>query len=70
MSNSFHLRKVKHTRDRWDEVCARAFESYVQAVRTAKEAGHTHQEIADAAGLKTRSAVAYLLNGDPRKDQT
>lgn len=43
---------------------------YRQAIRAAREAGHTLQEIADAAGLSTRSSVAYLLNPDPRKEQT
>lgn len=41
---------------------------YRAAIREAREAGHTLDEIAGAAGL-TRQGVWYLLNPDPRKDR-
>ena len=63
------LNRVRRARDRRHKVCAQAQAEYVDAIRQAHERGHSYQEIADAAGLKTRSAVAYLLNGDPRKEQ-
>ena len=64
------LKRVTRATTRRDETCARSFEQYLEAIRAAREAGHTLQEIADAAGLSTRSSVAYLLNPDPRKEQT
>ena len=45
-----------------------ADKAYRQAIQTARAAGHTLDEIAQAAGLKTRSGVHYLLHPDPRKD--
>ena len=38
------------------------------AIKHARAAGHTLDELAQAAGLKTRSGVHYLLHPDPRKE--
>ena len=67
MSNP--LLKVARARKRRETLCAEGHAAYVEAIRIARDAGHTYEEIADAAGLRTRSAVGYLLNGDPRKEQ-
>ena len=42
--------------------------AYREAIRAAREAGHTLEETGQAAGL-TRQGVRYLLNPDPRKEQ-
>lgn len=42
--------------------------SFVASLRAARQAGHTLQEIAQAAGI-SRQYVSYLLNGDPRKGE-
>jgi AcrR family transcriptional regulator len=45
-----------------------AYHDYHAAVLAAREAGHTVDEIAQAAGIG-RTGVYYLLNPDPRKEQ-
>ena len=61
------LKRVTTATTRRDEVCARSFGQYLDAIRAAREAGHTLQEIGKAAGI-TKNGVRYLLNPDPRKD--
>ena len=46
-----------------------AWQAYEDALRAAREAGHTLQEIGDAAGL-TKMGVRHRLFPDPRKEQT
>jgi hypothetical protein len=45
-----------------------AYDAYLEAIRDAKQAGHSVDEIAQAAGIG-RTGVYYLLNPDPRKEQ-
>jgi predicted transcriptional regulator len=56
------LRKVTRTRDRWLKTCAEANAAYVDAIRAARDAGHTMPEIGQAAGI-SKQAVLYHLNG-------
>ena len=42
---------------------------YRDSIRAAREAGHTLEAIGQAAGL-TKNGVRYLLNPDPRKEQS
>ncbi len=67
MSNA--LRKVATATKRRDAVCARSFEQYLDAIREARDAGHTLEAIGQAAGI-TKNGVRYLLNPDTRKEQT
>ena len=53
------IRRASSRRDK-------AYEAYVAAVRAAREAGHTLDEIGKAAGI-TRQGARYLLYPDPRK---
>lgn len=57
---SKHLRQVTAARARWHKLCAEGNRAYVDAVRAAREAGHTMPEIGDAAGI-SKQAVLYLL---------
>ncbi len=59
MSN--HLRKVARARARWHETCAEANAAYLDAIRAARDAGHTMPQIGEAAGI-SKQAVMYLLN--------
>ena len=68
MSNQ--LQAVTRAARKRERTCSTAYTQYVEAIRAAREAGHTLQQIADAAGLNDRSSVRYLLNPDPRKEQT
>ena len=65
---SKHLRQVTTARNRWHKMCADGNAAYVEAVRAAREAGHTMPEIGTAAGI-SKQAVLYLLRPDPRKEQ-
>ena len=65
---SKHLRQVTAARRRWHQACADGKAAYIEAVRSAREAGHTMPEIGTAAGT-SKQAVLYLLRPDPRKEQ-
>ena len=45
-----------------------ADQAYRAAIRAAREAGHTLDEIGKAAGI-TRQGARYLLHPDPRKGE-
>ncbi len=64
MSN--HLRKVTRARARWHETCAEANAAYLDAIRAARDAGHTMPQIGEAAGI-SKQAVMYLLNRERNK---
>lgn len=55
------LRKVARARARWHETCAQANAAYLEAIRAARDAGHTMPEIGEAAGI-SKQGVMYLLN--------
>lgn len=54
------LKRVTRATTRRDETCARSFEQYLEAIRAARQAGHTLEEIGQAAGI-TKNGVRYLL---------
>jgi hypothetical protein len=62
------LAAARTAQARHARVCAEAWGTYINAIRAAREAGHSLSEIGHALGL-TRSAVHYLSNPDPRKEQ-
>jgi type II secretory pathway pseudopilin PulG len=55
------LKQVARARERRHKVCAQAQADYLQAVRAAREAGHTLPEIGDAAGV-SKQRVFNMLN--------
>lgn len=63
------LKRVQTAATRHQRVCATEWDRYLAAIRTAREAGHTLDEIGEAVGI-SKQGVHYLLNGNPRKDQT
>ena len=62
------LKNVARATKRRDEVCAQSFAAYVNAIRVAREAGHTLEAIGQHAGI-SKNGVRYLLHPDPRKEQ-
>lgn len=60
------LSAVTRASKRREKVCADSYGAYLAAIEAARAGGHTLQEIADAAGLKTRSGAKYLLSIDRR----
>ena len=55
------LRKVARARAHWHTTCAQANTAYLEAIRAARDAGHTMPEIGEAAGI-SKQGVMYLLN--------
>jgi hypothetical protein len=60
------LARVARATARRDQVCADSFAAYVDALRAARAAGHTLEDIGKAAGI-TKNGVRYLLIGDTRQ---
>jgi hypothetical protein len=60
------LNRVARATARRDQVCADSFADYVNALRAARAAGHTLEQIGQAAGI-TKNGVRYLLIGDTRQ---
>ena len=61
------LRKVARARAHWHTTCAQANAAYVEAVREARDAGHTMPEIGEAAGI-SKQGVMYLLTQERNRE--
>jgi type II secretory pathway pseudopilin PulG len=61
------LKQVARARERRHTVCAEAQAQYLEAVRAAREAGHTLPEIGEAAGVSKQRVFNMLNQG---KEQT
>ena len=61
------LRKVARARARWHTTCAEANAAYLEAIRAARDAGHTMPEIGEAAGI-SKQGVMYLLKREENGD--
>ena len=60
------LRKVARARAHWHTTCAEANAAYLEAIRAARDAGHTMREIGEAAGVG-KQTVMYHINREKRK---
>ena len=65
---SRRLASVRAAQTRHQRECAASWDRYLQAIRAARQAGHTLEEIGQTVGI-SKQGVYYLLNPDPRKAQ-
>ena len=69
MQTNRPLTAVKKANDRHQRDCAASWDRYLEAIRAARQAGHTLEEIGQTVGI-SKQGVYYLLNPDPRKAKT